>query len=130
MTLTPILVVAGVITEGDRVLIAQRHGVDGETGLWEFPGGKVEAGETEQEALARELMEELGLSVAVDDFLVETLHHYPAKSILLCSYRCKAVAGDITLHCHQAMAWVLPNELDRYCFSGADLPLVKHLQFA
>ncbi|MDD1794273.1 (deoxy)nucleoside triphosphate pyrophosphohydrolase [Enterovibrio makurazakiensis] len=128
MITAPVLVVAGVITDGERVLITQRHGVEGEAGLWEFPGGKVEAGETDQEALVRELVEELAINVEVGEFLVETLHHYPTKSILLRSYRCLAVAGEFTLHCHQAMAWVSPAELDRYSFSGADLPLVSYLQ--
>ncbi|WP_407332596.1 (deoxy)nucleoside triphosphate pyrophosphohydrolase [Enterovibrio sp. 27052020O] len=124
----PILVVAGVIKNGDRVLITQRHDQGDELGLWEFPGGKVEAGETDQEALARELNEELDVEVAVGGFLLETLYHYPNKSILLRSYLCESFVGDITLHCHQAMAWVSFNALSQYTFSGADQPLVKYLQ--
>ncbi|OEE70090.1 thiamine-phosphate phosphorylase [Enterovibrio norvegicus FF-33] len=124
----PILVVAGVIADGQRVLITQRYDQDSEAGLWEFPGGKVEEGETDQEALARELIEELSVEVKVGDFLLETLHHYPNKSILLRSYSCEVLKGDVTLHCHQAMAWVSPEALSRYTFSGADKPLVRQLQ--
>lgn len=121
-----ILVVAGVITDGDKVLITQRAENDG--GLWEFPGGKVEPGESEPEALVRELWEELDVKVSVGEYLIETLHHYPAKSILLKSYRCKRVEGDITLHCHQNMAWVTKVQLDDYTFSDADKPLVELLK--
>lgn len=120
-----ILVVAGVITDGDKVLITQR--TENEGGLWEFPGGKVEPGESETEALARELWEELNVKVSVGEYLTETLHHYPTKSILLKSYRCKHVEGEITLHCHQSMAWVTKAQLDDYTFSDADKPLVALL---
>lgn len=126
MTTSPILVVAGVITDGDSILITQRF--DHEGGLWEFPGGKVEQGETEPEALARELLEELSIKVEVGEYLTETLHHYPTKSILLKSYRCKLVEGELTLHCHQAKAWVSQSELDDYIFSDADKPLVALLK--
>lgn len=109
-----------------KILITQRHDDDG--GLWEFPGGKVEAGETEPQALARELQEELDAVVAVEDFVLETLHHYPSKSILLRSYYCRLLEGDITLHCHQAKAWVSKDSLSAYPFSDADKPLVRVLQ--
>ncbi|MBE1276765.1 (deoxy)nucleoside triphosphate pyrophosphohydrolase [Enterovibrio baiacu] len=127
MTDKPLWVVAGVVTDGERVLITQRHDTEEAKGLWEFPGGKVEAGETEPEALARELKEELDITVAVGDFLTETLHHYPNKSVLLRSYRCRCETGNITLLCHQAMAWVTASELVDYDFSDADKPLVSLL---
>lgn len=126
MTDSVIRVVAGVLSEGDKFLITQRHNDEG--GLWEFPGGKVEAGESEPEALIRELREELGVDVEIGEFALETLHHYPTKSILLRSYYCRKGSGDIQLNCHQAMAWVTKNSLDDYTFSDADKPLVKLLQ--
>ncbi|CZF77711.1 CTP pyrophosphohydrolase [Grimontia celer] len=126
MMSAPILVVAGVLTDGDKILITQRF--DNEGGLWEFPGGKVEQGESEPGALVRELWEELGIKVKVGEYLTETLHHYPAKSILLKSYRCELVEGDIALHCHQAKAWITPSESDAYTFSDADKPLVELLK--
>ncbi|PMN73735.1 (deoxy)nucleoside triphosphate pyrophosphohydrolase [Enterovibrio norvegicus] len=124
----PLWVVAGVVTDGERVLITQRHDTEDAKGLWEFPGGKVEAGETEPEALSRELKEELDVTVEVGEFLTETLYHYPTKSVLLRSYRCRCEAGEITLHCHQAMVWVTPSELAEYVFSDADKPLVSLLR--
>ncbi|MDD1781342.1 (deoxy)nucleoside triphosphate pyrophosphohydrolase [Enterovibrio sp. ZSDZ35] len=123
-----ILVVAGVIRDGHKILITQRFDSDEGLGLWEFPGGKVELGESEQEALARELFEELGVEVEVGAFQLETRHTYPTKTICLRSYECTITSGEITLHCHQAMAWVDANALGDYRFSSADKPLVAKLQ--
>ncbi|RXJ73592.1 thiamine-phosphate phosphorylase [Veronia nyctiphanis] len=127
--ISPIRVVAGVVVKSGKVLLTQRRDKNGQQGLWEFPGGKVEPGETDQQALERELDEELAIKVEVSEQIVETLHHYEDKSILLCSYLCRWIDGDIELRYHQNLAWVNENEVKAYQLSDADIPvtaLLKH----
>lgn len=123
----PLRVVAGVILNQDKVLIALRRGDAEQGGLWEFPGGKVEQGETDSDALVRELKEELGVEVTVGKPITQTLHHYPAKSILLCSYLCTLTTGQPSAFTHQEIRWIAPDELSPEIFSAADQPLVKKL---
>ena len=90
----PVIVSAGVIVEGARVLLSQRKSGTHLAGAWEFPGGKVEAGEDPRAALARELREELGIDVEVGDPLEITFHRYPAKSVLLLFFAAKRRVGS------------------------------------
>jgi 8-oxo-dGTP diphosphatase len=96
-------------------------------GLWEFPGGKLENGETEQECLRRELEEELGIKVKVGEFFMENNHDYGTKSILLKAYFCDLFSGNITLNDHDMIAWVTKKELQNYEFAPADVPFIKAL---
>lgn len=123
-----IRVVAGVIVKDGTVLIAQRKDSHSQGGLWEFPGGKVEAGETDSIALVRELEEELDVIVSVRQSLGENTHHYPDKSICLCGYFCEMESGEMHLNSHQKVAWVEPAALRNYAFSAADLPFVSLLE--
>jgi len=120
----PLDVVAAVIRRGDgRVLLAQRLPVGPHGGLWEFPGGKVEEGESREAALRREIQEELGVEVEVGRALLSVDHDYPHVRIRLHAYSCTLAAGvPRPLHC-QDFAWVLPEEFGSYPMPAADLPV-------
>jgi A/G-specific adenine glycosylase len=125
-------VVAGVIEGQDaqagRLLITQRppDGLLG--GLWEFPGGKQEAGESLQEALARELMEELGIRVEVSEFLVQVKHAFTHFRITLHAFACRHVGGDPARLKVADFAWVALDDLDRYAFGKADQRVIQELR--
>jgi len=122
-----IRVTAGVIEEGGRVLIARRGDRGVFAGRWEFPGGKVEPGESDRECLARELMEELGIQARVGDLLCANRHDYGHLDVELLAYRVLSYRGPIVLNEHAEVRWVLPRDLARYDFPEADLPVVRLL---
>jgi len=124
----PLAVVAAVLRDGQgRVLLARRLPGGPHGGLWEFPGGKVEPGEMPEEALARELVEELGIQVTVGDEVLAVDHAYPHLRLRLIAYACTLRAGTpATLHC-QDFAWVTPAELTSYPMPEADLPIARLL---
>ncbi|OOE36889.1 hypothetical protein BZG05_01030 [Salinivibrio kushneri] len=124
---SPIRVVAGVATQDHQVLVAQRQPDTQFISWWEFPGGKVEQGETDQQALKREWREEFGVDIHVGAPIVETEFDYGDKVILLCSFWCDILDGPPMLHQHQAIYWSEPRRLDAGVFSGADRPLIKVL---
>ncbi len=121
-------VVAGVLPDAlGRVLLARRLPGGPHGGLWEFPGGKVEAGESAAQALARELREELGVEVAVGDALASVDHAYPHLAIRLTAFWVQLRAGvPRPLHCQQ-VRWVAPAEFSRYPMPAADLPIARRL---
>ena len=124
------LVVACALVDTDkRVLIAQRPQGKTLAGLWEFPGGKVEAGETPEQSLIRELEEELGIVVreACLAPLTFASHRYPDFHLLMPLYVCRRWEGTITAKEGQRFAWVRPNRLRDYPMPPADEPLVAHL---
>lgn len=96
-------------------------------GLWEFPGGKVEPGETAEGALVREIEEELGCRVAVGDLIVTAAHAYAEKTIALSTYRCALVAGEPVPAEHAEIAWVAPSDLAGLDWAPADVPTVEAL---
>jgi len=115
-----IRVVGAMLEKDGRYLITQRPPTASLPLLWEFPGGRVEAGETDQAALARELAEEMGIAVQVGDRCIHVEHAYEGYDIDFCVYRGALVSGPIKnlkVHAHR---WVLPEELDRYEFPPAD----------
>ncbi len=115
-----IRVVGAMIEEGGKYLITQRPPKATLPLLWEFPGGRVEPGETDQGALARELAEEMGISVEVGDRVIHVEHAYEAYDIDFCVYRCRLLSGTprhVRIHDHR---WVRPDELDQYEFPPAD----------
>lgn len=127
--LRSIHVVAGVITDvRGRILLTQRGKDSDLAGLWEFPGGKREPGETSQAALARELEEELGIEVEVGERLVEVPQHYPSKRLRLEVFRIARWKGSPRGREGQAMTWVEPDRLLRYSMPSADLPVVGVLR--
>ena len=125
-----VLVAACALVDADgRVLIAQRPAGKPMAGLWEFPGGKVEAGERPEETLIRELREELGIVVneACLAPLTFASHRYPDFHLLMPLYVCRRWEGTVTALEGQALTWVRANRLREYPMPPADEPLVAHL---
>lgn len=123
-----IAVAAGVLfNEAGEVLIAQRPAGKIAAGLWEFPGGKIEAGETPYQALVRELHEELGVSVRQARPLIRVTHDYSDRSVVLDTWRVDAFDGTPHGREQQALAWVLPSRLRDYPLLAADHPIVNAL---
>jgi len=115
-----IRVVGAMIEQEGRYLITQRPPRASLPLLWEFPGGRVEPGESDQEALARELTEEMGIAVEVGDRVIHVEHAYQSYDIDFCVYRCRHVGGTIQHHRVHDHRWVRPDELDQYDFPPAD----------
>jgi 8-oxo-dGTP diphosphatase len=125
-----VLVAACALIDTDgRVLIAQRPAGKPMAGLWEFPGGKVEAGERPEETLIRELKEELGIVVneACLAPLTFASHTYPDFHLLMPLYVCRRWEGTVTALEDQAVTWVRPNRLRDFPMPPADEPLISHL---
>lgn len=119
---------AGLVFHQGRLLITQRRPGDHLGGLWEFPGGKLEPGETFEACLVRELREELGIETEVEEPLAELTHHYPGKSVHLRFFRCRLLSGDPRpLGCHD-LAWVTLEELGQHEFPAADSQLLAKLR--
>jgi 8-oxo-dGTP diphosphatase len=120
-------VVGAVIVEAGRVFCTQR-GTGPLAGLWEFPGGKVEPGETAREALAREIREELGCSIDAGQEVARTTYRYPFGDVTLTTFLCTIRTGSPRLSEHTDARWLLPDELTSLDWAPADLPAVEHLQ--
>ena len=113
-------VVAALIWKKDRFLICQRPKNKARALLWEFVGGKVEKGESKEQALIRECREELAIDIAVDSVFTEVTHDYPDIAIHLTLFNSRIVGGQLTLLEHNAMAWITPSEVENYEFCPAD----------
>lgn len=113
-------VVAGVIYKDNKFLIAQRNLNKSQGGFWEFPGGKVEKGETYEQALKREIKEEFDSDIEVKEYLGQTIHHYPEKDIRLLFYKAKLISENIKLIEHENFKWITKDNKDDFEFSGAD----------
>jgi 8-oxo-dGTP diphosphatase len=124
----PVVVAAAVIIRDGRVLLTRRADGQHLAGMWEFPGGKLERGESPEEALLRECREECGIDVEVGEILNVAHHRYPDKDVLLLFYRCLLRAGEVR-HLQVAdHAWVKPSDLDRYPLPPADEPVVARIR--
>jgi 8-oxo-dGTP diphosphatase len=127
-----VLVVAAcaLVDIDGRVLLAQRPEGRSLAGLWEFPGGKVERGETPEEAVIRELREELAIDVSESCLAPFTFasHTYDAFHLLMPLYVCRRWEGQISAQEGQQIAWVWPNRMSAYPMPPADVPLVAMLQ--
>ena len=125
-----VLVAACALIDVDgRVLLAQRPQGKTMAGLWEFPGGKIEAGERPELTLIRELEEELGITVSESCLAPLTFasHGYPDFHLLMPLYVCRRWEGNVTPREGQQLAWVRPNKLRDYPMPPADEPLISHL---
>ncbi len=125
---TVLEVSAGLIFRAGRLLITQRPPTGHLANLWEFPGGKREAGESFEQCLARELREELAVDVSVGELLEDITHAYAEKTVRLRFYRCALQAGEPRAIGCQAMAWITRAELERYEFPAADARLLEALR--
>jgi 8-oxo-dGTP diphosphatase len=121
-------VVAGVITDAaGRILLARRTEGRDLAGLWEFPGGKVDPGETPEQALVRELREELGIETRIGEALIAVPQQYPHKRLRLDVRRIEGWTGVVKGLDGQALAWVPPHKLTSYAMPDADRPVVAAL---
>ncbi|MBX0334676.1 (deoxy)nucleoside triphosphate pyrophosphohydrolase [Pontibacter sp. HSC-14F20] len=118
-------VTCALIEQFGCVLITQRSESMSQALLWEFPGGKIEDGETEAGCLIREIEEELSLSVTPMQRLTPVVQVYGDKTIELIPYICQYNSGTIKLAEHRAYHWVLPQELANYYWCPADIPIVQ-----
>ena len=123
-----ITVTAGILIKGAKVFIAKRKAHAGLAGKWEFPGGKVEQGETPEACLKRELGEELDIHATVGEYMGESIHQYDFGTVRILFYRAFWDGKPIVSKDHQEVQWVPFNELNRYDFVPADLAFVEKIQ--
>ncbi len=130
MTAVVLVAACALIDSDGRVLVAQRPAGKSMAGLWEFPGGKVEAGERPEEALIRELAEELGIAVREACLAPFTFasHTYPDFHLLMPLYLCRRWEGIVRPCEGQALKWLRPSDLSRIAMPPADLPLIPMLR--
>ena len=120
-------VTAAVIEKDGRVLCARRKPGLAAAGLWEFPGGKLEDGETPERGLRRELVEEFGVDARVGEFLCSVPFSGPLASFELVVFRAELGGADLHLTDHDAICWLRPEEMDESLFSKPDRPVVRML---
>ena len=120
-------VAAAVIRQGDRVFAARR-GYGSWKDYWEFPGGKIEPGETPEEALAREIREELDTEICVGEKLAQVEYDYPGFHLSMGCFACRIQSGSLTLREHESARWLRTEELNSVSWLPADWSLIRHLQ--
>ena len=121
-------VVAALIWDGDKFLASQRPANKARGLLWEFVGGKVEPGETKEEAVIRECREELDVTVAVEEVFMEVTHEYPDLTVHLTLFHAKIVEGVPKKLEHNDIRWLTAEEIDRFPFCPADEEILKRLK--
>lgn len=121
-------VVAALIWQEGKFFACQRPMHKARGGLWEFVGGKVEGGETGEQALIRECREELAVEVAVDGVFMDVMHHYPDITVHLTLYHTRIVQGEPRMLEHQAFMWVRPEEADAGIFCPADKEILAEIR--
>jgi 8-oxo-dGTP diphosphatase len=122
-----IYVVGAVIIENEKVLCAQRGKKKTLPLKWEFPGGKIEENETPQEALKREINEEMQCKIEIGDLIEQTVYDYDFGIVHLSTFMCKLIEGKPVLTEHVSIKWLHPNELLNLDWAPADLPTIKKL---
>ena len=113
-------VVAALIWKGDKFMICQRPANKARALLWEFVGGKVEPGETKEEALIRECKEELDIILSVDDAFMDVVHEYPDLTVHLTLFNATIAEGKLQKLEHNDIRWIIPSEIPNYEFCPAD----------
>ena len=117
-------VVAAIIQDGDRIFATQRGYGEFKDG-WEFPGGKIEPGETPQQALKREIEEELDTEITVGDLLTVVEYDYPTFHLSMQCFLCTIESGNLTLKEHEAARWLTREQLDSVAWLPADVEVVE-----
>ncbi len=120
-------VVAAIIIKDEKILCTQR-GTGSLAYKWEFPGGKIEAGETEQEALKREIKEELHCDIEIGEKAAHTIHTYDFGTVHLTTYYCELMKEEPILTEHIAMKWLYPDDLMSLEWAPADIPAVEKVR--
>ncbi|WP_201279474.1 pyrimidine (deoxy)nucleoside triphosphate diphosphatase [Cedecea colo] len=117
-------VVAAIIERDGKILLAQRPEDGDQPGLWEFPGGKVESGESQPAALIRELREELGIEAEVGNYVASHKREVSGRLIHLHAWHVPSFRGELTAYCHSGLIWCYPAEALAYALAPADIPLL------
>ena len=120
-------VVCGLIFQEDKVFICRRKAGKHLEGYWEFPGGKLNEGEVKEQALIRELQEELAMKVHIGAYLGYNDHSYSNKRIRLHAIKCELISYEGLLIDHDSAEWTKPDNLKNFKLAPADIPLVKYL---
>ena len=118
-------VACAIIEQEGKVLAAQRSATMTLPLKWEFPGGKIEAGESPEECLIRELKEELGINVFIGDALSPATHCYSDFTVTLYPFTCQLSGGLITMYEHHALKWIEPERMPELDWAAADLPVIR-----
>ncbi len=121
-------VTAAIIVQEGLILIARRGLNENLAGKWEFPGGKIEKGESPQDCLKREIKEELNIEIEVGDFLGDSIYEYSNGVIRLVAYFCTIIEGEMELPVHNQVKWIKIEEFDKFDFAPADIPLIEKLK--
>ena len=121
-------VVAALIWDNDKFMICQRPAHKARALLWEFVGGKVEPGETKEQALIRECQEELAITISVDDVFMDVVHEYPDITVHLTLFNASIAEGFPRKLEHNDIQWITVDDIDQYSFCPADTEILLHLK--
>jgi len=120
-----ITVTAAILFKGNKIFLARRNSEIKHAGKWEFPGGKMEQGESGEQCLSREIREEFSINITVDDFFAESIHEYEHAKIRLLAYHITWVSGKMDPKDHDRIAWVSPDKLLEFDLLPADIPIAQ-----
>lgn len=121
-------VVAAIIRDkGNKILIAQRNFKKSQGGLWEFPGGKIELNESKEEAIIREIKEELNMDIKCNEYFDEKIYEYPDKKIRLIASNCSMTGNTYEVLEHEQISWITKEEFKNYEFAPADIYFVNKI---
>lgn len=121
-------IIKAVSEKGEPIIFATQRGYGDLKGGWEFPGGKIEEGETPQEALVREIKEELETEIAVGELIDTIEYDYPTFHLSMDCFWCEIVSGDLVLTEHEAAKWLTKDELDSVAWLPADVTLIERIK--
>ena len=122
-----IKVTGALIQKNDKYLIGRRGPNEKSPGLWEFPGGKIEKGETPIQCIKRELKEELNINAEIGDLVTKYSYDYPNVSYLLYFFKVKSYEGDFKIIVHDKLEWVSLNDFHKYDFLQGDTPIINQM---